>query len=153
MDSRTQATGVTAVEFLIFLALLAIVITAALGVRGGNSAYRDAATLARALTAARWFAVGTGEAVALVAGDDALHVAIGSPLRCDREPSGAPVWQRSRPGSWRWPVMGLAFGAHGRPLRCDGAAVANTTIVLTGRDGSRAAVVIASLGRVRWERR
>ena len=52
-----------------------------------------------------------------------------------------------------WPAMGLAFAPDGRPRRCDGSAVGNTTILIEGPRGDRAAVIVASLGRVRWERR
>ena len=145
--------AVTIIELLIVLALLAIIGTVAFTNRSVGSAHRDASSLARALTSARWLAVGTGEPVSLVANGDVLHVVVGAPTRCEREPIGAPAWELSPFGSWRWPTMGLAFGAHGWPLRCDASAVGNTTIALSGRDGSEAAVVIASLGRVRWERR
>ena len=143
----------TTTELLVVLLLLAVVATGALAVRGGGSAHRDAASLARALTSSRWLAVATGEPTIVVGRDEAIYLARGFPLHCNREPVGAAVWELSRSGTWRWPSMGLAFGAHGRPLRCDGSAVGNATITLSGRDGSSAAVVIASLGRIRWERR
>ena len=153
MPSGTRASGLTAIELLIVLSVLAIGVIGAVVIRGGGSAHRDAASLARALTSARWLAVATGTPTTLVARDQAIYLGRGAPLNCDREPTGAPVWEPSRPVALRWPAMGLAFGAHGRPLRCDGSAVGNTTITLSGRDGSSAAVVIASLGRIRWERR
>ena len=145
--------ALTAVEILLVLSLLAAVVSASVWISRGSAAHRDAASLARTLASARWLAVATGMPTMLVARDRAIYLARGAPLNCDSEPTGAPVWGPSRPGTWRWPAMGLAFGAHGRPLRCDGSAVGNTTITLTSRDGSRAAVIVSSLGRIRWERR
>jgi len=145
--------ALTTAEILLVLSVLAAVISASVWLLRGSTAHRDAASLARTLTSARWIAVATGMPTMLVSRDQAIYLGRGEPLNCDREPTGAPVWEPSRPVAWRWPAMDLAFGAHGRPLRCDGSAVGNTTITLNGRDGSSAAVVIASLGRIRWERR
>lgn len=50
------------------------------------------------------------------------------------------------------PPRGLQFTHEGMPRTCAGAAVANATIELAHR-GRRAAVIVASLGRVRWEPR
>ena len=147
---RSAFTLVEALVVLLVVALLAGVSWASLG---RATAHRDAASLARALTVARWLAVASGTPSALVPLASDLHVVSGAPLRCDTAPSGAPAWTPSGPTVPRWPSAGLAFGGHGRPLRCDGSAVGNTTIELSARDGSRAAVVVASLGRVRWERR
>jgi prepilin-type N-terminal cleavage/methylation domain-containing protein len=51
-----------------------------------------------------------------------------------------------------WPTRGLAFGPDGLPRTCDGGGVGNTTILLEHR-GRQAAVIVSSLGRVRWEMR
>lgn len=141
------------VELLVVVALVAIVLTATAVAIARPSVHRDAEALARTLSSARWLAVSTGVPTALIAHDDALYRSAGAPLRCDVRPTGTASWTPSRPLTLTWPAAGLAFGAHGRPLRCDGSAVGNATITLTGRDGSRAAVIVASLGRVRWERR
>ena len=153
MVVSVRDSGVTVVELLIVLLALAIVSIAVLAMRDGGSAHRDAAALVRALTSARWLAIVTGEPIALVPNGDSLHLDSGAPLHCNRSPAGAPVWVPSRPGVWRWPGMGLAFAPDGRPRRCDGSAVGNTTILIEGPRGDRAAVIVASLGRVRWERR
>jgi prepilin-type N-terminal cleavage/methylation domain-containing protein len=50
------------------------------------------------------------------------------------------------------PLRGLAFGLDGLPRTCDGSGVGNTTILLEHR-GRQAAVIVSSLGRVRWELR
>ena len=141
------------VEVLLVLAVLGVLAGGAWVALGRATAHRDAAALARALASARWLAVTTGEPRALVARGSDLHVVAGAPLRCDAVATGAPAWSPSRTIDLRWPVAGLAFGSHGRPLRCDGSAVGNATIELVAGDGSRAAVVVAALGRVRWERR
>ena len=52
----------------------------------------------------------------------------------------------------RWPPRGLLFTPDGLPRTCDGGGVGNTTILLEHR-GRQAAVIVSSLGRVRWELR
>ena len=145
--------ALTAIEVLVILALLALVYGVTAVAVGGGSAHRDAASLARALASVRWLAVTTGAPVVLVVHGDAVYKSVGAPLRCDVLSAGEPVWSPNRPLVLTWPASGIAFGAHGRPLRCDGSAAGNATIALVGRDGSSAAVIVASLGRVRWERR
>jgi hypothetical protein len=61
-----------------------------------------------------------------------------------------------------WPIVravvvaglhrGLLFTPDGLPRTCDGGGVGNTTILLEHR-GRQAAVIVSSLGRVRWEMR
>jgi hypothetical protein len=51
-----------------------------------------------------------------------------------------------------WPPRGLLFTPDGLPRTCDGGGVGNTTILLEYR-GRQAAVIVSSLGRVRWEMR
>lgn len=55
-------------------------------------------------------------------------------------------------GAVVWPPRGLTFTPDGLPRTCDGGGVGNTTILLEHR-GRRAAVIVSSLGRVRWELR
>ncbi len=50
------------------------------------------------------------------------------------------------------PARGLMFTPDGLPRTCDGGGVGNTTILLEHR-GRQAAVIVSSLGRVRWEMR
>lgn len=50
------------------------------------------------------------------------------------------------------PPRGLRFTPDGLPRACNGGGVGNTTILLEGR-GRQAAVIVSSLGRVRWELR
>ncbi len=50
------------------------------------------------------------------------------------------------------PARGLLFTPDGLPRTCDGGGVGNTTILLEHR-GQQAAVIVSSLGRVRWEMR
>jgi prepilin-type N-terminal cleavage/methylation domain-containing protein len=52
----------------------------------------------------------------------------------------------------RYPQRGLSFTPDGLPRACDGGGVGNTTILLEDR-GRQAAVIVSSLGRVRWELR
>jgi type II secretory pathway pseudopilin PulG len=51
-----------------------------------------------------------------------------------------------------WPPRGLLFTPDGLPRTCDSGGVGNTTILLEHR-GQQAAVIVSSLGRVRWELR
>jgi hypothetical protein len=51
-----------------------------------------------------------------------------------------------------FPARGLLFTPDGLPRTCDGGGVGNTTILLEHR-GRQAAVIVSSLGRVRWEMR
>ena len=150
-----RARGLTIVEFVIVMAVLVIIVGSATFAWRIGSVHRDAATLASAITSIRWLAVTTGVPVAIVRRrDGALFRRVGHPLGCDEAAiDNVPIWIPNRSMTLTWPAAGLAFGAHGRPLRCDGSAVGNATITLTGRDGSSAAVIVASLGRVRWDRR
>jgi hypothetical protein len=52
----------------------------------------------------------------------------------------------------QFPPRGLLFTPDGLPRTCDGGGVGNTTILLEYR-GRQAAVIVSSLGRVRWEPR
>jgi len=153
MARNRRRSALALVELLVVLAILGAVLSWAAIAGGRGAVDRDAAALARALTSGRWLAVTSGEPTMLIAQGSGVHIEAGPPLRCDRPPVRAPVWSASRPLVLTWPTAGLAFGPHGRPLRCDGSAVGNATVTLTGHDGSRAAVIVASLGRVRWERR
>lgn len=155
MRGIVRTPGLSIVEMLVVLALLAIVVGVGLVVLRPNVVHRDAAALAAAVRSVRWLAVTSGAHVAIVRGQDGSlfrHRADSSSCRAPT-PVGAPIWTPTVPVVSTWPVGGLTFGPHGRPLRCDGSAVGNATLLLSGRDGARAAVVVASLGRVRWERR
>ena len=121
-------------ELLIVAALAALLAILALSSRGGEP-QRSAAALARDLRAARTHAVVAG----------AFTPALG---RCATDPF-TPLTPSVRVAV---PTRGLAFDPQGRPRACDGSAVGNATIVLRTQ-GREAAVVIASLGRIRWERR
>lgn len=70
--------------------------------------------------------------------------------------AGAPTHCLERgiggPSIATWPPRGLLFTPDGLPRTCDGGGVGNTTILLEHR-GRHAAVIVSSLGRVRWELR
>ena len=140
------------VELLVALAILGLAIVM-VKVVGGGSAHREAAALAHTLATTRWLAVTSRAPHTLVEDDGAVYVHVGVPPYCERTSPGQLVWSSSQPLAIGWPPSDLVFAPHGRPLRCDGSAVGNTTITLTSRDGSRAAVIVSSLGRIRWERR
>ena len=74
-----------------------------------------------------------------------LHAVVGGRWRCIAAPADRAV----RVG---WPGRGLAFTPSGMARTCDGGGVGNTTILLEHR-GRQAAVIVSSLGRVRWEMR
>ena len=156
MSRAGNVVGLTVVELLVVLALLG----AAMGgvaqwLVARPSAADVARELVRHLTSSRWSAVSAGAPTTLVLLDVTKGIAeIDGVYACD--PAGFVArhrWVPPRRFSVRWPIMGLAFAPDGRPRRCDGSAVGNTTILIEGPRGDRAAVIVASLGRVRWERR
>jgi Tfp pilus assembly protein FimT len=125
--------GWTVVELVVVLAVLALVAAIGTAAGSGTWAHGDAAAqLARRIAAVRWSAVATGRDAPCLP-DDLPH---GS--RDDR--------------STTWPARGLTFTPAGLPRTCDGGGVGNTTILLEHR-GRHAAVIVSSLGRVRWELR
>lgn len=127
--------GLSLIELLLVLAVLAIVLAIAWP-RGGGGASRAAAALARDLAHGRAVAIIESRTVAITA--------------CP----GQRAWPNRLPATVRtdWPARGLAFGADGLPRSCDGG-LGNTTLLLHDRQGGQAAVLVASLGRVRWEPR
>ena len=146
--------GLALVELIVLMTVLALVAGALLwsGLRGPSAA-GVARELATAVSLTRWSVVQEGAARTLLAspGGD-LSAAPG--YACEVAASGARATWSPPPGTRvGWPPMGLAFAPDGRPRRCDGSAVGNTTILIEGPRGDRAAVIVASLGRVRWERR
>ena len=149
--------GMALVESIAVLAVVGILL--GFGVwwsQRGPSAAAVAQELVRVVVASRWSAVHEGLPrtllVAGATGDDIFAVA-GS-FGCDDGAAGKRVvWSRPPRTFVGWPAMGLAFAPDGRPRRCDGSGVGNTTILIDGPRGDRAAVIVASLGRVRWERR
>lgn len=154
MRYRGLPMGLTLTEALVVLAVLAIAGVFVLGATlRGPSAASIAQELTRLATLTRWNAVQESAPRTLLAvgGGEFLAVVDGS-YQCDAQ-WGREVWT-APPRSWiGWPSMGLAFAPDGRPRRCDGSAVGNNTILVEGPRGDQAAVIVASLGRVRWERR
>jgi len=148
--------GLTLSELLIVLSLITILTTVGAVLAARPTPARDARTLAAALTHARWQAVHLGAPVAIGMAPDrrvTRSVTTYGVPHCDGVTDADVIWQPSRRVNLSWPRHGLVFGPDGRPRRCDGSGVGNTTIVLDGPGGSQAAVIIASLGRVRWESR
>lgn len=119
--------GMTFVELLLVLVVLVIVV-ALLGARPWSQVAEDAAAVARALRHERASAITAGAV---------------SPCRSAKAAIARVV---------AWPPRGLLFTPDGLPRTCDGGGVGNTTILLEHR-GRRAAVIVSSLGRVRWELR
>ena len=125
--------GWTLVECLVVVALLGLVAAIGAAAWTGPRVHADAAAaLARRIASGRWQAVLAGRAGPCLADDDLA----------------------GRGGDVRitWPTRGLAFAADGLPRTCDGGGVGNATVLLEHR-GRRAAVIVSSLGRVRWELR
>ena len=148
--------GLVLTEMMVVLAVLGIVLSlVAWSSQRGVSASAVAQELARIVVAARWSAVHEGQPRTLLvsAGSDEISAVRGA-FRCDDlGPDRRVIWSAPPRTFVGWPAMGLAFAPDGRPRRCDGSGVGNTTILIEGSRGDRAAVIVASLGRVRWERR
>ena len=127
-------TAITILEVLILLAILAAV--AAVGAAAWP--YHDfARAFATRVAVARVEAVATGGPVSL-----AVRPCVGT----------LSVPTPDEPLLRGFPSRGLLFTPDGLPRTCDGGGVGNTTILLEHR-GRRAAVIVSSLGRVRWEPR
>ena len=153
---RSSVVGFTVVEMLVVLALLALALggVAALIVSRDRAA-ATAQALVRHVAYTRWSAISTGSSRTLVfvAAPPGI-TEIDGVFACEAVGLLARRrWTPPRGTLVNWPPMGLAFAPDGRPRRCDGSAVGNTTILVEGPRGDRAAVIVASLGRVRWERR
>jgi prepilin-type N-terminal cleavage/methylation domain-containing protein len=144
----------TLIELLVVLAVFGILLGAFVWTSlRGPSAAGVAQELARIVALARWSAVQEGAARTLLASAGG-ELAVAPGYACSSAAPGArPSWSPPPRTLVDWPVMGLAFAPDGRPRRCDGSAVGNATIPVEGPRGDRAAVIVASLGRVRWERR
>lgn len=146
--------GLTFVEVIVVLVVLALLLGALMwSGLWGPSAAGVAHELTRAVSLARWSSVQQGAATTLLA-SAAGKLSATSGYACEATTSGARfTWSPPPRTLVGWPAMGLAFAPDGRPRRCDGSAVGNTTILIEGPRGDRAAVIVAALGRVRWERR
>lgn len=107
--------------------------------RSADGLVMDARSLVRAIAIARARAAASGAAVTVLGA--ACGTASSVPL--------ASVVTRARLSV---PSRGLLFTPDGLPRTCDGGGVGNTTILLEYR-GRQAAVIVSSLGRVRWEMR
>ena len=156
MPEKYHRQGLALIEAVAVVAVFAIVLS--FGVWWSHR-YPRAATVAqnlvRVVVASRWSAVHEGVPRSLVQGasGDEIRVMAGG-YTCDDGAAGARVvWARPPRTFVSWPAMGLAFAPDGRPRRCDGSGVGNTTVLIEGPRGDRAAVIVASLGRVRWEQR
>lgn len=152
--TRTLTTGVTLVELLVVIAVLGALSFVVVAMTRPRPAHEHARMLAHAVGLQRWRSVQEGHAVVLRTSSlGNTVVAWRGRFSCE-VPDGAPVLVEQRSDvTVRWPGMALAFGADGRPRRCDGSGVGNATIEVADRHGNRAAVIVAALGRVRWEPR
>ena len=150
--------GFTGVELLVVLVLLGLAfggVASWIVTVTRNRAAVAAHELARHVTYTRWSAVSSGAPKTLVfVGTPPGIVEIAGAFACTSDGFLARrLWGPPKRVLVGWPSMGVAFAPDGRPRRCDGSAVGNTTILIEGPRGDRAAVIVASLGRVRWERR
>lgn len=153
--ARPATIGMTLVEIVVILAVLAVVAGIGFSMFGsGGSVARAARDVATVVRLARWSAVSTGGATVVLESDagDLLRVP-GNGFECALGDAHQVLWRRPQGVVLDWPRAGVAFAPDGRPRRCDGAGVGNTTIGVLGRDGTRAAVIVAVTGRVRWELR
>jgi prepilin-type N-terminal cleavage/methylation domain-containing protein len=128
----------TLTEVLVTIAIVMIVVSSTwVSMKSGVNA--DAHHLTSILLRLRAIAITSGAPV----------TAAGTPCLAGPPPTAAVTMPSSIVA---WPARGLLFTPDGLPRTCDGGGVGNTTILLERR-GDRAAVIVSSLGRVRWERR
>jgi hypothetical protein len=132
-DMRAHA-AITMLELLLLVAILAAV-AAIVTATWPNHDFARA--FAARVVAARLEAVATGRQVSLAVRPCAGTVSVATP---------------EEPLLRGFPHRGLLFTPDGLPRACDGGGVGNTTILLEHR-GRQAAVIVSSLGRVRWEMR
>jgi prepilin-type N-terminal cleavage/methylation domain-containing protein len=128
--------GLSLLELLVVMAIVSLVGGTLLArpMDGGSAALsRDAEKLASALRTLRLVAVLDGRVVPVLG-----EGCEGAPLL---RPSGVEA---------SFPARGLAFSADGLPRPCASGGLGNLTITLR-RGTAEAAVVVSSLGRVRWE--
>lgn len=154
MASPRSAVGVVLIELLVAVVVIMILVTWWIAPFGRSvSAAAVAQDLVRFVSVTRWRAVAAGTAKTLLAaGSTPPSLVLVSDFVCEIEDASV-LWSAPARVSVAWPRMGLVFAPDGRPRRCDGSGVGNTTIVIEGPRGDRAAVIVASLGRVRWEPR
>ena len=135
--SVTQRSGLSLVELLVVL-----LVVSAVGLWHGNRPINDLAAEARSLAAA------VALARSRAAADGTTATVFGA--TCDPPPRTA--LEGLTRAAVSGPRRGLQFTPDGLPRTCDGGGVGNTTILLEHR-GRQAAVIVSSLGRVRWEMR
>ena len=132
-----ERAGLVLIELLIVLLLFSLVGVWA-SQRLTTSLAADARWIASVITQARARALVAGTATTVIGG------------ACTPQPILALEGRTSAKLSA--PNRGLQFDPAGLPRTCDGGGVGNTTILLEYR-GRQAAVIVSSLGRVRWEMR
>jgi hypothetical protein len=131
--------GASGLELLMVLALMALVTMSIAGGPWRVELPGAAAALARYIVAARTTATVNGHAVSV------------GPGPCS-EIAAAELPHQVAAMIVAFSAKGLLFTPDGLPRTCDGGGVGNTTILLEYR-GRQAAVIVSSLGRVRWEPR
>ncbi len=149
--------AVTIVEILVALSILAILASIAWYALRPTLAARSAHELSRVVRHARWLAVTSGVPAMLLTPDYGGSIVLVSDSAWQCDPDVAPqvrrVWRAPpRRLAVSWPVRGIAFAPDGFPRSCRGDGVGSATASLRD-DTTAAAVIVSSLGRVRWERR
>ena len=146
--------GLTLLETIVVMGIVVALVAVGIFVARPSAVDLDAQALASSLRAQRWRAVQGGLPVVVRAdnANRALFLTQGV-FSCDSMPLSATAFTARPNVTLTWPSSALAFDSDGRARRCDGGGAGNTTIGLTDRRGNQAAVIVATLGRVRWERR
>ena len=147
--------GFSVLETMLVVALVVVLGIAAFIAFPRTGATEHARELARTLTVVRWRAVLHGAPITVrPAGHDAVWIIEGR-YTCDTESvrGARRVQFTGIPATSAWPAHAVAFAPDGRPRSCSGGGVGSATIEIGDRRGERADVIVAALGRVRWERR
>lgn len=146
--------GLTLLEVLVVVAVFGVVATGLTAASRPRAAHDHARALSHAIAAQRWRAVQENQVVVIRASDrgDVVVTSRGW-FTCDLLDDAHVLLERRQGVILDWPSAALAFTTDGRARRCDGGGAGNATIDVVDRQGNRAAVIVAALGRVRWERR
>ncbi len=147
--------GFSVLELVIVIAIFGIVITVGWLTLRARPAVQVAREIATVVAHSRWTAVTTGRPIVLLLTDGGRSIVQSDLPGWGCVVGNVPrrVWEiGERRAFLTWPARGIAFAPDGFPRSCSGDGVGSATVRIDDA-ATRAAVIISSLGRVRWEPR